>query len=178
MMICCLLHITFRVTHWLISVFIAAISVLLSSFEYFLTVLFDLASDFYGTPPRASFPTENCAILILGAHEGALNYTRVNHRRLHPGAGKIAALSFSELGHTVPPLFYVSIQERSGPPLTSDRSRDAASVRSMLPQFHLFWAVIYDLDPNERQYTGRSARAVMRTTWISSALVSFPSSKG
>lgn len=68
---CCLLHITFWVTHWLISAFIAAISVLLSSFEHFSAVLFELASEFYGVPPRASFPTEKCAILILGAHEGA-----------------------------------------------------------------------------------------------------------
>jgi hypothetical protein len=37
-----------------------------------------------GTPPRASFPTEQCAILILGAHEGALitPFAGIKHRPL------------------------------------------------------------------------------------------------
>jgi len=60
--------------HWLlwpISASIAAISVLLSAFEHLSALLFELASDLYGVTPRASFPTERCAVLILGAHEGA-----------------------------------------------------------------------------------------------------------
>lgn len=72
---CCLLHITFWATHRSISAFIAAISVLLSSFERISAILFELASDFYGVAPRATFPTEKCAVLILGAHEGAHNYS-------------------------------------------------------------------------------------------------------
>lgn len=68
----CLLDISFRAIQWPISVFIAAISVLLSAFEHVSAVLFELASDFSGVPPRASFPPEKCAVLILGANEGAL----------------------------------------------------------------------------------------------------------
>jgi hypothetical protein len=47
--------------------------------EHVSAVLFELASDLYGVPPRASFPTENCAVLILGAHEGApiTRYNRI-----------------------------------------------------------------------------------------------------
>jgi hypothetical protein len=71
MMINYLLYITFSVVHLSISVFLAAISVLLSSFEDISSILFELASDFYGVTPRASFPTEKCAIVILGAQEGA-----------------------------------------------------------------------------------------------------------
>ena len=67
---CCLLRITFWVIHSSISAFIAAISVLLSVLEHFSALLFELASDLYGVSPRASFPTEKSAILILGAHEG------------------------------------------------------------------------------------------------------------
>lgn len=66
-----LLYITFEVVLLSISTLLAAISVLLSSFEDISSILFELASDFYGVPPRASFPTEKCAILILGAQEGA-----------------------------------------------------------------------------------------------------------
>ena len=80
----CLLHISFWAIQWPISAFIAAISVLLSAFEDISTLLFEFASDFYGVPPRASFPTEKCAVLILGAHEGAAitPYNRIKHRRL------------------------------------------------------------------------------------------------
>ncbi|KAH9997245.1 hypothetical protein BJV77DRAFT_984134 [Russula vinacea] len=109
---CCLLHITFWAIHSSISAFIAAISVLLSVFEHVSALLFELVSDFYGVPPRASFPTEKCAILILGAHEGV---------------GRNAALSFSELGYTVFALC-PNRQDESGPPLTSARSRDVASL--------------------------------------------------
>jgi hypothetical protein len=70
MMINYLLYITFSVVHLSIAVPLAAISVLLSTFEDISSILFELASDFYGVPPRASFPTEKCAILILGAQEG------------------------------------------------------------------------------------------------------------
>ena len=79
----CLLHITFWAIEWPISAFIAAISVLLSALEHITAILFELTSDFYGVPPRASFPTEKCAVLILGAHEGApiTRYNRIKHRR-------------------------------------------------------------------------------------------------
>jgi len=72
------------VVHWSISALIPAISVLLSSLERISQVLFELASDLYGVPPRASFPTEKCAILILGAHEGApiTPLTGIKHRPL------------------------------------------------------------------------------------------------
>ncbi len=66
-----LLHLSFWAIQWPISAFIAAISVLHSALEHISAVLFELASDLYGVPPRASFPTEKCAVLILGAHEGA-----------------------------------------------------------------------------------------------------------
>ena len=66
-----LLYIAFSVVHLSISTLLAAISVLLSTFEDISSLLFELASDFYGVPPRSSFPTEKCAILILGAQEGA-----------------------------------------------------------------------------------------------------------
>lgn len=48
-----------------------------------------------------------------------------------PGVGRNAALSFSELGYTVFALC-PNRQEESGPHLTSGRSRDVASVRSVL----------------------------------------------
>ena len=66
----CLVRLSFET----ISAFITAISVLLSTFEHVSALLFELASDLYGAPPRASFPKEKCAVLILGAHEGAPNY--------------------------------------------------------------------------------------------------------
>jgi hypothetical protein len=69
------LHTSFWAIQWPISAFITAISVLLSVFEHISQLLFELASDFYGVPPRASFPTEKCAVLILGAHEGATHYS-------------------------------------------------------------------------------------------------------
>jgi hypothetical protein len=64
-------HLAFSVIHLSISAFFTAISVLLSYFELVSSILFEFASDFYGAPPRASFPTEKCAVLILGAQEGA-----------------------------------------------------------------------------------------------------------
>jgi hypothetical protein len=71
MMINYLLYIAFLAVHLSISALLAAISVLLSTFEDISSLLFELASDFYGVPPCSSFPTEKCAILILGAQEGA-----------------------------------------------------------------------------------------------------------
>jgi hypothetical protein len=128
---CCLLHITFWAIHSSISAFIAAISVLLSVFEHVSALLFELVSDFYGVPPRASFPTEKCAILILGAHEGPpIQLLLPRELTNHPGVGRNAALSFSELGYTVFALC-PNRQDESGPPLTSARSRDVASVRSV-----------------------------------------------
>jgi len=81
-----LLYITFSVVQLSISALLAAISVLLSSFEDISSILFELASDFYGVPPRASFPTEKCAILILGAQEGAsvTSSTGVTYPRIPP----------------------------------------------------------------------------------------------
>jgi hypothetical protein len=81
-----LLYITFEVVLLSISTLLAAISVLLSSFEDISSILFELASDFYGVPPRASFPTEKCAILILGAQEGAslIPSTAITYPRTPP----------------------------------------------------------------------------------------------
>jgi hypothetical protein len=81
-----LLYITFEVVLLSISTLLAAISVLLSSFEDISSILFELASDFYGVPPRASFPTEKCAILILGAQEGAslTPSTAITYPRIPP----------------------------------------------------------------------------------------------
>jgi len=87
----CLLHISFWAVQWSISAFIAVISVLLSVFEHVSALLFEFASDFYGVPPRASFPKEKRAILILGAHEGTpvTPNTRIKYRRLpSPRCGK------------------------------------------------------------------------------------------
>jgi hypothetical protein len=61
----------FWVVHLSTSALLAAISVFISFFEDISSILFELASDFYGVPTRPSFPTEKCAILILGAQEGA-----------------------------------------------------------------------------------------------------------
>jgi hypothetical protein len=74
-LLCTVLHLAFSVIHLSISAFLTAISVLHSYFELISSILFELASDFYGLPPRASFPTEKCAILILGAQEGASDYS-------------------------------------------------------------------------------------------------------
>jgi len=128
-----LLYITFSVVQLSISALLAAISVLLSSFEDISSILFELASDFYGVPPRASFPTEKCAILILGAQEGAsvTPSTGVTYPRIPlSGVGRNAALSFSELGYTV---FALCPNRREGPGHLppSERSRDVASVRSL-----------------------------------------------
>ncbi|KAI0006063.1 hypothetical protein BJV74DRAFT_801921 [Russula compacta] len=106
------LHIAFSVVELSISALLAAISVLLASFEDASSILFELVSDLYGIRPRASFPTEKCAILILGAQEGV---------------GRNAALSFSELGYTVFALC-PNRQEESGNSLPSARSRDVASL--------------------------------------------------
>ena len=53
-----------------ISTLLAGITALLSLFEDISSALFELASDSSGVPPRSSFPTEKCAVLILGAQEG------------------------------------------------------------------------------------------------------------
>ncbi|KAH9005187.1 hypothetical protein EDB86DRAFT_2882124 [Lactarius hatsudake] len=79
-------HITFSVVKLTIFTLLAGITALLSLFEDISSVLFELASDSSGVPPRSSFPTEKCAVLILGAQEGV---------------GRNAALHFSELGYTV-----------------------------------------------------------------------------
>ena len=63
-------YITFSVVELTISTLLAGITVLLSLFEDLSSVLFELASDSSGVPPRSSFPTEKCAVLILGAQEG------------------------------------------------------------------------------------------------------------
>jgi len=133
-----LLYITFSVVHLSISALLAAISVLLSSLEDISSILFELSSDFYGVPPRPSFPTEKCAILILGAQEGASVTPSTFQLHIHAyplsGVGRNAALSFSELGYTV---FALCPNRREGsghlPP--SERSRDVASVRSVQTTF-------------------------------------------
>ncbi|KAI9446425.1 hypothetical protein H4582DRAFT_560210 [Lactarius indigo] len=79
-------YITFSVVELTIFTLLAGITALLSLFEDITSVLFELASDSSGVPPRSSFPTEKCAVLILGAQEGV---------------GRNAALQFSELGYTV-----------------------------------------------------------------------------
>jgi hypothetical protein len=63
-------YITFSVVELTISILLAGITTLLSLFEDFSSALFELASDSSGVPPRSSFPTEKCAVLILGAQEG------------------------------------------------------------------------------------------------------------
>lgn len=63
-------YITFSVVEFTISTLLAGITTLLSLFEDFSSALFELASDSTGVPPRSSFPTEECAVLILGAQEG------------------------------------------------------------------------------------------------------------
>ena len=107
-----LLYITFEVVLLSISTLLAAISVLLSSFEDISSILFELASDFYGVPPRASFPTEKCAILILGAQEGAsltpsaaITYPRIpppsqvweETRRCHSPSWAIPSLRYVQI---------------------------------------------------------------------------------
>src|ERR1700730_9235222 len=123
------LHGTFLAVHLSMSAGLAAISVLLSAFEDISSILFEFASDLYGVPPRASFPTEKCAILILGAQEGASLAPFANiDAYFHPGVGRNAALSFSQMGYTVFALC-PNRRERSG------RSRDVASVRSVHQSF-------------------------------------------
>jgi hypothetical protein len=81
-----LLYLAFSAVHLSISVLFAAISVLLSTFQHTSSLLFELVSDFYGVPPRSSFPTEKCAILILGAQEGAsvTPYTAITYPPVPP----------------------------------------------------------------------------------------------
>jgi hypothetical protein len=63
-------YITFSVVELTIFTLVAGITALLSLFDDISSVLFELASDSSGVPPRSSFPTEKCAVLILGAQEG------------------------------------------------------------------------------------------------------------
>lgn len=147
-----LVYITFSVVHLSISALLAAISVLLSSFELISSILFELSSDLYGVPPRPSFPTEKCAILILGAQEGASPYSFLlhTHNQLHSsGVGRNAALSFSELGYTVFALC-PNRSERSGHLPPSERSRDVASVRSVQTTYPLASQRLISPKPNSR----------------------------
>lgn len=131
-----IVHITFSAVELSISAFFAGISVLLSSFEDISSRLFERASDFSGVPPRASFPTEKCAILILGAQEGA-SFTppiKLNFDACTPesGVGQNAALRFSELGYTV----FALCPNRHEHSLSSGgKSTDVASVRSIIQLF-------------------------------------------
>lgn len=133
-----IVYMTFSVVDLSLSALLAAISVLLSFFEDISSILFELVSDFYGVPPRPSFPTEKCAILILGAHEGASltpsHCHYISAYTLFSGVGRNAALSFSELGYTVFALC-PNRTEGSGHLPPSERSRDVASVRSV----HYLW---------------------------------------
>lgn len=63
-------YITFSIVELTIFTLLAALTALLSLFEDVSSDLFELASDSSGVPPRDSFPTEKCAVLILGAQEG------------------------------------------------------------------------------------------------------------
>ena len=108
-----LLYITFSVVQLSISALLAAISVLLSSFEDISSILFELASDFYGVPPRASFPTEKCAILILGAQEGAsvTPSTGVTYPCIPPQVWEETRRCHSP-SWAIPSLRYVQIEEK------------------------------------------------------------------
>ncbi|KAH9981263.1 hypothetical protein BGW80DRAFT_322020 [Lactifluus volemus] len=106
------LHITFSAVHLTISALLPHISVLLSLLEHISSILFERLSDFSAVPPRASFPTEKCAILIIGAQEGV---------------GRNAALRFSELGYTVFALC-PNRYEDSGHSPSPGRSADVASL--------------------------------------------------
>lgn len=105
-------YITFSVVELTISTLLAGITTLLSLFEDFSSALFELASDSSGVPPRSSFPTEKCAVLILGAQEGV---------------GRNAALQFSELGYTVFALC-PNRQDDAGHLVSSGGSRGVASL--------------------------------------------------
>ena len=109
-----LLYITFEVVLLSISTLLAAISVLLSSFEDISSILFELASDFYGVPPRASFPTEKCAILILGAQEGA-SLTPFHHHYMSthtPSQVWEETRRCHSPSWAIPSLRYVQIEEK------------------------------------------------------------------
>ncbi|KAI9466243.1 hypothetical protein BJY52DRAFT_1220327 [Lactarius psammicola] len=105
-------YITFSVVELTIFTLLAGITALLSLFEDISSVLFELASDSSGVPPRSSFPTEKCAVLILGAQEGV---------------GRNAALQFSELGYTVFALC-PNRQDDAGHLVSSGGSRGVASL--------------------------------------------------
>lgn len=105
-------HIAFSIVESTISTLLAGITALLSLIEDISSVLFELASDSSGVPPRSSFPAEKCAVLILGAQEGV---------------GRNAALQFSELGYTVFALC-PNRQDDAGPLVSSDGSRGVASL--------------------------------------------------
>jgi len=105
-------YITFSVVELTIFTLLAGITALLSLFQDISSVLFELASDSSGVPPRSSFPTEKCAVLILGAQEGV---------------GRNAALQFSELGYTVFALC-PNRQDDTGHLVSSGGSRGVASL--------------------------------------------------
>jgi hypothetical protein len=73
-----IIHLSFSVLQLSFSAVLAGASHLLSSFDDISSILFETLSDFSRLPPRASFPTEKCAILILGAQEGAFFTPPIN----------------------------------------------------------------------------------------------------
>ena len=126
---------TFSVVELTISTLLAGITVLLSLFEDISSVLFELASDSSGVPPRSSFPTEKCAVLILGAQEGtSITPLRLNQIIstciLESGVGRNAALQFSELGYTVFALC-PNRRDDAGHLVSSGGSRGVASVSAV-----------------------------------------------
>jgi hypothetical protein len=128
-------HITFSVVELTISTLLAGITALLSLFEDISSALFELASDSSGVPPRSSFPTEKCAVLILGAQEGisiTLFTIESNIDILELGVGRNAALQFSELGYTVFALC-PNRQDDAGHLASPGGSRSVASVRVQGP---------------------------------------------
>jgi hypothetical protein len=129
-------YITFSVVELTISTLLAGITTLLSLFEDFSSALFELASDSSGVPPRSSFPTEKCAVLILGAQEGTpiipFRLNQISTCILESGVGRNAALQFSELGYTVFALC-PNRQDDAGHLVSSGGSRGVASVRVQGP---------------------------------------------
>ena len=87
----------------------------------------------WGTPSRLLSNGKMCHSHPRGPRRSSHSITPstgINQPAFHPGVGRNAALSFSELGYTVFALC-PNRQDESGPPLTSARSRDVASVRSV-----------------------------------------------
>jgi len=145
-------YIAFSIAELAISTLLTSITALLSLFEDISSVLFELASDSSGVPPRSSFPTEKCAVLILGAQEGV---------------GRNAALQFSELGYTVFALC-PNRQDDAGHLVSPGGSR---SVASLLYIWHnkkersrsIPWGLVAPMQLN--MWSRSQRQAVHETVW-------------